>query len=304
MLPKIVVIMSSFNGEQYLKEQLKSITSQNDVDLSLVVRDDGSKDKTKAILDEMGINYLEGENIGVGNSFMEALYHIDDEYDYYAFADQDDVWKPNKLSNAISMLADISGPALYCSNQYVTDEHLNILAVRYEQAPDISVENVFNRNPFSGCTMVWNLEMNRILKNDINRPSKELLQVRIHDVWLAVVATAFGKLIYDKNAYIYYRQHNNNVVGAYKEKKAEQLKNVLKKIYNRKLRNPRSRLAYELVKMQNNLNKNTLPESVLVASQYPSVKSKVKIIKKIKDYTRYTGENSFIFISKVIFNLF
>lgn len=93
---KVIVLMSTYNGEKYLKEQIDSILNQVKVEVFLMIRDDGSSDNTIAILKEYerqnrNIKIIKGKNIGVGNSFMQLLYNSA-EAEYYAFADQDDVW--------------------------------------------------------------------------------------------------------------------------------------------------------------------------------------------------------------------
>ena len=113
----IAVAMSTYNGELYIKEQINSILEQKNVKVELFVRDDGSKDKTLGILETYGekwnnIHFIKGENLGVGNSFMELLYSIGCEYEYYAFADQDDVWLPDKLNQGIAKIED--GDKLGC----------------------------------------------------------------------------------------------------------------------------------------------------------------------------------------------
>ena len=120
-MDSVVVLMSTYNGERFLEEQIESILKQKDVDVVLYVRDDGSSDRTKQILDEyqrknaqMLVSYEKNE--GVGNSFMDLVYMAPETSDYYAFADQDDIWRDTKLIEAIKLLKQ-SGKNLYVSNQ-------------------------------------------------------------------------------------------------------------------------------------------------------------------------------------------
>ena len=133
----VAVIMSTYNGEKYLGEQIDSILNQKDLEVTLFVRDDGSSDGTKNILEKYArdngkihINF--GVNAGVGNSFMNALYSVPDTFDYYAFADQDDIWLENKLFQAVKALQE-SGKMLYASNQENTDKDGNSLGLRYKE---------------------------------------------------------------------------------------------------------------------------------------------------------------------------
>lgn len=123
--PSIAVIMSTYNGEKYLREQLDSILNQKDVNLDLYVRDDGSVDGTAEILNQYSKRYPQvhvelAANAGVGNSFMNCLYSVPGEYQYYGFADQDDIWLQDKCIAGISALKR-TGKALYSSNQECVD---------------------------------------------------------------------------------------------------------------------------------------------------------------------------------------
>lgn len=92
---KVAVLLSTYNGSKYIKEQIDSILSQEGVNIDIYIRDDESTDETVNIIYEYKSNNIfltEGKNIGVGNSFMELLYSVPEIYDYYAFADQDDIW--------------------------------------------------------------------------------------------------------------------------------------------------------------------------------------------------------------------
>jgi rhamnosyltransferase len=127
MSKKVCVLLSTYNGEAYLREQIDSILAQIDVSVELIIRDDGSKDSTVKIINEYKNQYVNVlildsyKNLGPANSFMELLYASGDA-DYYAFAEQDDIWLPEKLSKAIGIIEHknidgSSSPVLYASNQ-------------------------------------------------------------------------------------------------------------------------------------------------------------------------------------------
>ena len=126
--------MSTYNGEKYIRMQLDSILGQTYENLCLLIRDDGSTDRTVSILEEYAkrdnrITYYTGKNIGVIQSFLELLRNSSEEAGYYAFADQDDVWLPEKIGRAVEKIEAVQEPALYCSETYLTDEELNIVKV-------------------------------------------------------------------------------------------------------------------------------------------------------------------------------
>ena len=124
----IAVVMSSYNGADYIVEQLDSILAQNISNLSVIVRDDGSNDGTVQILQQYAqrgdIRLICGENEGYVRSFFDVLAAAGD-FDYYCFADQDDIWPSDKVSSAISLIQESStrGPVLYCSELLYCDEH-------------------------------------------------------------------------------------------------------------------------------------------------------------------------------------
>ena len=100
----VTVFMSTYNGEKYLEQQIESILHQEHVKVKLFIRDDGSKDNTIKILRKYSklsnIHVIYGDNIGYAKSFLKIIEN--NEYtSYYSFSDQDDIWLPNKLHEAI-----------------------------------------------------------------------------------------------------------------------------------------------------------------------------------------------------------
>lgn len=229
------VLMSTFNGEKYLKDQIDSILDQKGVSVDLFVRDDSSTDATLDILrkyesENLSIHVSHGDNIGPALSFMKLLYDSPTTTDYYAFADQDDIWLPNKLKTAAIMLEKNETALLYASNQTIIDSKANILGKRYKESPPVDLFNIIDKNYLAGCTMVFDKKLAEILKD--NRANENILKSRMHDTWIAAVADCFGNIIYDEQSYILYRQHGNNVVGI---KKSSILNRAISKVRQNKL---------------------------------------------------------------------
>ncbi len=206
----IIVLMSTFNGESFLKEQIDSILEQ-DVNVRLIVRDDGSIDNTLHILEEnqqaQRLSYYTGKNLGPHYSFLDLLKKSPDS-DFYAYADQDDVWEKEKLSTAINMLDTAKEkPALYFSNTLLTDENLNpIPSKRINPYLTFGESLIYEFIP--GCTMV----MNKALRDIVNTYQPDYIPM--HDVWIYSIAQAIGaKIFFDKQPHILYRQHSNNTIG-------------------------------------------------------------------------------------------
>ena len=127
-MSRVVVLLSTYNGERFLEEQLESIVAQKGVTPIIIVRDDGSTDNTCKILDKWqkknALRWYNGPNMGPARSFLNLLRDSDDE-DYYAFSDQDDYWLPEKLDVAISKLAPYKDePALYFCQTQLVDKNL------------------------------------------------------------------------------------------------------------------------------------------------------------------------------------
>lgn len=212
IMQKVQVLLSSYNGEKYIKNQIESILKQEDVEVSLLIRDDGSNDKTLDIIEKMAkenknISYYQGENIGVAKSFMN-LVNKAKEADYYAFADQDDIWMPKKIISAIKKLENVKDkPSLYISALEIVDEKLDTIEIK-KVSGNFTFEGEMIKNFAVGCTMVFNKELCNILKK--YNPS----YIIMHDSWITRVCYAIGgNVIIDDNTYIKYRQHQNNVMG-------------------------------------------------------------------------------------------
>ncbi len=214
-MKKVQILLSTYNGSQYVEEQINSILNQDYPEISLLIRDDGSKDDTLQIIKRLAaedcrISYYQGDNLGVYKSFFDLMIKADLSADYYALSDQDDLWKSDKIRKAVEMLGDNKEiPILYCSNTSLVDEDLKPLENKIKR-PRIrpSFGNALVENISAGCTCVFNKKLLEIVVEHL--PDFTIM----HDWWLYLTASAFGKTIYDENAYILYRQHSNNVVGS------------------------------------------------------------------------------------------
>ena len=206
--------MSTYNGEKYLKEQIESILKQKgEFKLDLWVRDDGSIDETKMILDEYAqkgcLKWYAGKNVGSAQSFMELVMNCSG-YDYYAFADQDDVWNLNKLAKGIKKIGNREDAALYFSNARLVDAELNDIGKNvYTEIPRTDFCTLSCAGGILGCTIIINEGLAKHLRNKII-PKK----IVMHDFYVALVCKALdGKILYENKATLKYRQHETNVVG-------------------------------------------------------------------------------------------
>ncbi|MEQ1636894.1 MAG: glycosyltransferase family 2 protein [Methylococcales bacterium] len=214
MTQPAVILLSTFNGQQYLDELIGSLYRQTYENFSVLVRDDGSTDQTIGVLKKYAEKYsnmtlLEGNNLGVINSFYHLLKQCpSNPKQFYAFCDQDDVWQPMKLENALRQLNAMPDPALalYCSRLEYTDSELNRLG--FSSIPKFfGFENALIENSAIGCTMVFG----EAIRQKVLAANPE--QMMMHDWWAYLVAAAFGEVFYDAEPGILYRQHASNVVG-------------------------------------------------------------------------------------------
>ena len=209
VLPRVNILLSTYNGERFIRAQLDSLFAQTYPNIVIHIRDDGSTDGTVDIVKEYvdrGIPIVleRGDNIGIIPSFMQLLRNTERTGELYAFCDQDDVWKPEKISRAVERIMQSSQPerVLYCSRLEYVDEHLHHLG--YSLIPRVvGFENAVVENIATGCTAVFGEQIRAwILEGD---PARMMM----HDWWAYLVASAFGLVVYDDFPSIQYRQHGN-----------------------------------------------------------------------------------------------
>jgi len=304
-MEKVCLLLSTYNGGKYLQEQLDSIFSQQDVEVLLVVRDDGSSDNT---LDILKFNIENGQNIlmpselngyhcknGIGSSYMQLLrYALNnyESYNYFGFADQDDVWLSQKVIKAISMLDEKNNPSkLYFSKKIIVDENLQVCGedvVRFQN----NLCDYLSTNDASGCTMVFSKRLAEIILSNQN-----ILQMPFyHDVDVFNIATVSDTdIVLDNNSYILYRQHGSNDVGV--NSKALISRKNIKKIFK-----PHKHYTKKFTKMLLDHYTQYLREDAKtlldVVDNHYSVKNSIFLLKyyykyserSIKDKVKFTAE--------------
>jgi rhamnosyltransferase len=217
---KIDVLLSTFNGECFIVEQLDSILNQTYVNFNLIIRDDGSTDNTLAILDSYKkrdnrifiLNDSLG-NLGVVKSFEMLLNYS--QADYIFFADQDDVWFSEKINIFISKCLNhnIGSALLVYSDCLIADSNLNVTGKHLNRSSHSAGLNncLFNFFVQGSCTMI-NKELKNLVLPFVDK-------VYVHDRYFHLMAELFGYILYVKEPTMYYRQHFNNQIGAYKSSK-------------------------------------------------------------------------------------
>lgn len=213
-MKECTVLMSAYNGEKYIKQQIDSILEQEECIVRLIVRDDGSTDCTKQILSQYQEQgklqwYSDGDNLGPAKSFLTLLYKAP-ESPYYAFADQDDLWEKRKLCESLKKIENLEIPAITYTNAELVDFELNSYGQTVFNRPQkMSLLKALCSCNVMGCTMVFNAELVHLLKK------KEMPETLImHDAYLCAVCAACGGTIrYVGKPLMRYRQHGSNSVG-------------------------------------------------------------------------------------------
>lgn len=218
---KILILLSTYNGERYLKEQLNSLFLQSYQDFKLIVRDDGSTDRTKEILNSYNVELLDSSvNLGVKKSFETLLNYAYENFEakYFMFCDQDDVWNNNKIEKTLKKMQELEKlygeeiPLLVHTDLEVVDEKLNTINSSFMEFQKIdhsrkSFNNLLMQNIITGCTVMINRKLAQMC---LPIPDKAIM----HDWWIGLVATQFGEIGYVDEPTIKYRQHTSNTIGA------------------------------------------------------------------------------------------
>jgi glycosyltransferase involved in cell wall biosynthesis len=217
--PKVAVLLCTMQGQRFLAEQLNSIATQTHPNWEIWASDDGSDDHTHAILEHYrehwGEDHLSihaGPAEGSTANFLSLTCRADIDTEYFAYADQDDIWESDKLERAVKWLQTVPRhiPALYGSRTQLVDERNQYIGYSplFNRTP--SFENALVQNVAGGNTMVFNRAA-----RDLLRRAGDQVPVVAHDWWAYMVITGCGgRVYYDPYPTVRYRQHGGNQVGS------------------------------------------------------------------------------------------
>ena len=244
-IKRIQILLSTYNGEKYLREQLDSFTRLSNFGaVKVLIRDDGSTDSTPEILREYsekyGFEIYYGQNLGLNLSLHTLIKKRDKSCDYFAFSDQDDVWLEDKLLRAEETLSalDASVPTLYCAPSYIADEALDIKGVTFIPKRKLSFYNAMIQNVCIGHTEVMNGALMDLLAREYSD------DIMVTDYWTYLLASVSGKIVYDTKPTTLYRQHGKNVIG-YESSRMRALKVRINRVKSKKsTKNARQLLAF------------------------------------------------------------
>ncbi len=213
-MPKAVLLISTYNGETYLPAMLDSVVAQTYKNLDVYIRDDGSKDKTMSILEDYenkheNIHIIRGEeNLGYPKCFYYLTDHAP-EADYYFFADQDDVWFPDKVSRAIDRLkTEGEVPLAYYAGYVICDGNLKEIGRSFY----VNKEIQFKDTIYEVCGLEFTMAINRAAMELLNNNKPTFSSAR--GVWMSMLFASLGKIIYDNEPCAYYRRHEEAVTSS------------------------------------------------------------------------------------------
>ncbi|OWV24469.1 hypothetical protein B7982_01790 [Fibrobacter sp. UWB2] len=310
-MASVLVMLSTYNGELFLAQQLDSLFAQKNVNVHILARDDGSSDETVSILNKYknqygGMTILTEKNIGAAKSFYRLMDYAVSEmskYDFYAFCDQDDVWYENKLEQSISFFKPESKkPQLFFSAAKIVDSNLNPIE---DKSPIRVVNNMYANiiSPHSlGCTQVFNYVV-------LEQAAKIWSMISVykffpmHDSWVLRMTYALdGEVFFFEKPLIYYRQHSKNVVGA-GGSRIQLMKNRIKRYIFNKTK-AKSRCCCYLLELYSNSIATEKFSFLWLCSNYDkSLKFKIKLLFSKKIYQYGLVEN-FGLIIMILFNRF
>lgn len=217
------ILLSTYNGEKHISEFLESLLTQTYSEFHLLIRDDGSTDNTLSIIEEykdkfdgrIRIVTVPEENVGPAKSFSALM--AESNADYVLFADQDDIWLPNKIQRLYDEMLHAESrypemPVLVQCDLEVVDENLNRISPSFWQFQGLDVSrnslpNLVIQNTITGCAVMIN---RKLVTQAGDVPDSAIM----HDWWVGLVAAAFGRIVSVPEALVRYRQHGLNSVGA------------------------------------------------------------------------------------------
>jgi glycosyltransferase involved in cell wall biosynthesis len=218
MQPRVAILLCTYNGQEFLQEQLDSFVTQTHSNWVLYVSDDGSTDATLQIVKDFEkkvgqekVFILKGPRKGFSANFLSLIHCDKVRADYFAFSDQDDIWLPKKIEAAVNWMTTQKSniAALYCSRTILINAKGKVFGQSDLFLRPPSFANALVQSIGGGNTMLLNVTA-RNLARDYS-PHNGIVS---HDWWIYLLVSGNqGNIRYDPKAYIKYRQHGGNLVG-------------------------------------------------------------------------------------------
>lgn len=297
---KTIILMATYNGEKYLEQQLDSIITQTYSDWILLIRDDGSKDKTVTIINDYckvdsRIHLLKDDkgNVGPLKNFELLLCSVSG-YDIILFSDQDDIWGESKIEQTIKLFTkDSSEPEMVYTNFTHWDEKKNKEFLAYEMINRLNEKNLLIQNWIYGCTMGINSNLLEICK-------KIPIEAKNHDSWIANVAACYGKITYSSETTIRHRIHDSNVTTTNKNKLIYNVHYFIKSLKKRhEYLNQKKVMVEQLIKLGEKLDKKSMELEIFEEILKTRGIGSVKLMRENR-YEAVTKMQTLLFLLMVI----
>lgn len=233
------ILMATYNGAEYVADQIASVQNQVFRDWRLLISDDCSTDETLEVIREFSDSddriVISSEGVrhgGAKENFMSMLSSV--EAPYVMFCDQDDVWLPNKINlslmkmHALEDSGNPNEPLLVFSDMMVVDNALNVISCSFEEYSSIDPRRtdfcqVLAQSVAAGCTMIINRPLYEMCLSSLSSHTSEII---MHDWWFTLIASCFGRIDYVGSPTSLYRQHDSNSVGALEYRPARRLLDI------------------------------------------------------------------------------
>ena len=223
MTPQVHIVLATYNGERYIREQIDSILANTVKDISIEICDDGSADQTVKIAREYAekhacIHVHENEkNLGYVKNFIAGIRRS--RSPYLMLCDQDDIWDPDKIARTLAAMKglehecgnDVRRPLLIFTDAVNYDSETGKTLGSFHKNSHLNAEktdpaHLLMENKCIGCTVMVNAAVLPYLETVPE-------EVRVHDWWLALICSHFGKICYLNETTLHYRQHRGNMIG-------------------------------------------------------------------------------------------
>lgn len=245
---EISILLSTFNGEKFIKELLNSVLNQTINNFKIFVRDDGSTDQTPNLINAFKIKYPdvfiilndEKGNLGPRDSFFELLKQA--EGSYFLYCDQDDVWLPDKVEKLTTKIKEIevenpNMPALVFSDMSVINETGELIYNSYFDVANykkIYIQNILFRGFIPGCSTIFNKHAKKLVLFYYELITSEDRKY-LHDGFTFFIINIFGIITFTPEILLKYRLHQGNTVGfGKKSKKFLLIKDLIKYSFRQK----------------------------------------------------------------------
>jgi len=293
------ILLATYNGEKYLEAFLQSLYKQSYNNFDIIVRDDGSVDNSlnilKSYMDKLNIIFIKDKlmNIGIIKNYNKILEYIEkNNYENILFADQDDIWFPNKVEIMIEQMSlytqKYNCPLLIHCNAIITDENLNPI----QQFINIHKEYNLNQMIFHPIVQMASVIINKKLLQEIYHLPSDIF---MHDYYISIVNEIIGKRIFLDESLMYYRQHDSNLLGA-NNKTIDKLKKIFSRNYMLLSTKQIFTLEYILEKYNHRIStrkKEYLENALKIANPKIPKYKKIMIIFKY-DFRTKDGQSSLV----------